>query len=52
VTPVADRSDRVSRGPGERALAWLFTGPLGHLYSTLVDLVVESARYWRERARS
>jgi hypothetical protein len=39
------------RGPAERALAWLFTGPLGHLYGMLADLTVLWARYARARLR-
>ena len=26
------------RGPGERIVAWLYTGPLGHFWSTFADL--------------
>ena len=25
--------------PGERLLAWVYTGPLGHLYGTLADVM-------------
>jgi hypothetical protein len=39
------------RGAAERALAWLFTGPLGHLYGLLADLTVLWARYARLRMR-
>jgi hypothetical protein len=28
----------VRRGPGERLAAWLYTGPLGHFWSTTADL--------------
>ena len=28
----------VRRGPAERVAAWLYTGPLGHLWSTAADL--------------
>ena len=28
----------VRRGPGERLAAWLYTGPLGHFWSTAADL--------------
>lgn len=37
------------RGPLERLVAWLFTGPLGHLYGLLADLSVLWARYLRSR---
>jgi len=37
---VPARSPQLRRGLGERALAWVFTGPLGHLYSALADLAV------------
>lgn len=39
------------RSATERALAWLFTGPLGHLYGLLADLAVLWARYARLRLR-
>ncbi|MGZ4202996.1 MAG: hypothetical protein ACXVRH_13160 [Thermoleophilaceae bacterium] len=39
------------RGPLERALAWLFTGPLGHLYGLLADLAVLWARFAGLRLR-
>ncbi|HYY22927.1 MAG TPA: hypothetical protein VE780_13720 [Thermoleophilaceae bacterium] len=48
---MADRSSPPRPGAAERALAWLFTGPLGHLYSAVVDLAVGSVRYWLARAR-
>ncbi len=28
----------LTRGPRERALAWLYTGPLGHLWSAVADI--------------
>ncbi|HYI98758.1 MAG TPA: hypothetical protein VEX36_03630 [Thermoleophilaceae bacterium] len=30
------------RGPGERLAAWIFTGPLGHLFSVVADI----GSYW------
>jgi hypothetical protein len=32
-------------------VAWVFTGPLGHLYGLLADLSVLWARYARSRLR-
>ena len=40
------------RGPYERALAWLYTGPLGHLYGMLADVAVLWVRYVRSRVRA
>jgi hypothetical protein len=39
------------RSPAERLAAWLVTGPLGHLWSTLADVVVLLARWARARVR-
>jgi hypothetical protein len=39
------------RSPAERLLAWLFTGPLGHLYGTLMDLAGLWISYGARRAR-
>jgi hypothetical protein len=36
---------------GRRAQAWLVTGPLGHAWSALVDIVLLWARYLANRAR-
>jgi hypothetical protein len=41
----------VHRTAAERLLAWIVTGPLGHLWSALVDIVVVWARYLAHRAR-
>jgi hypothetical protein len=41
----------VRRRPGERLQAWVLTGPLGHLWSALADMVVIWARYLAHRAR-
>ncbi|HEY2601993.1 MAG TPA: hypothetical protein VGI67_10580 [Thermoleophilaceae bacterium] len=39
------------RGPLERGLAWLYTGPLGFLYGVLADVAVLWARYGWSRLR-
>jgi hypothetical protein len=42
--------------PHRRAAAWIYTGPLGHLYGTTADIVVAWARWGsgalRERVRA
>jgi hypothetical protein len=43
---------RIRRGAPERAQAWLWTGPLGHLYGGLTDFVVLLARIAGARART
>jgi hypothetical protein len=35
----------------ERAQAWIVTGPVGHLWSALADIVVLLARYGIARLR-
>ncbi len=35
--------------PDERLMAWLVTGPAGHLVAGLTDFTVFFARYWRAR---
>jgi hypothetical protein len=42
---------RLRRDPTERAQAWIVTGPLGHLWSALADIVVLLARYGLARLR-
>jgi hypothetical protein len=37
--------------PHDRFAAWLLTGPLGHLWSAVADIVVLWARYLAARAR-
>jgi hypothetical protein len=37
--------------PHRRLAAWIYTGPLGHLWSTMVDIVVEWARWGAGRLR-
>jgi len=41
----------VSRSPLERIWAWLYTGPLGHLYGVVADVSVLWARYGALAAR-
>jgi hypothetical protein len=52
----ARRAQRVmrqpfNRPPRERALAWLYTGPLGHLWGTLADIAELWARWAAASAR-
>ncbi|HKN95262.1 MAG TPA: hypothetical protein VJU60_13085 [Thermoleophilaceae bacterium] len=50
-----DRSSpEIRRGPVERLWAWLYTGPLGHLYGVGADVSLLFARYgwWRLRGRT
>lgn len=35
----------------ERLAAWLYTGPLGHLYGVLADIAEMGARYGARRLR-
>jgi hypothetical protein len=35
----------------ERFVAWVLTGPLGHLWSAVADVTVLLARYWWTRVR-
>jgi hypothetical protein len=37
--------DGLRRRPAERLQAWIVTGPLGHLWSVMVDVVVLWVRY-------
>ncbi|HEX8857144.1 MAG TPA: hypothetical protein VF752_16235 [Thermoleophilaceae bacterium] len=39
------------RGRRERLVEWLYTGPLGHLYGVLADLVQLWVRYGVRRLR-
>jgi len=41
----------VARNPIDRAAAWLVTGPLGHLWSVAVDVVLLWARWGLARVR-
>jgi hypothetical protein len=41
----------VRRPAAEKLRAWIVTGPLGHLWSALVDMLVIWARYLTHRAR-
>jgi hypothetical protein len=48
-----DASGAVLRRPAtERALAWLYTGPLGRLYGTLADVAVLWVKWMLMRART
>ncbi len=40
-----------TRSPLEVALAWVLTGPLGHLYAGLADWLGVLIRYVRARGR-
>jgi hypothetical protein len=40
----------VRRTAAERLQAWIVTGPLGHLWSALADMVLIWARYLVRRA--
>jgi hypothetical protein len=42
---------RRSRPPFEVVLAWVLTGPLGHLYAGVADWLGVLARYARARGR-
>jgi hypothetical protein len=48
---VGQGTRRLRRAPGERLLAWLFVGPLGHLWSTAADITVAWVRYAAARLR-
>ncbi|HEY7632457.1 MAG TPA: hypothetical protein VH817_17260 [Thermoleophilaceae bacterium] len=41
----------MQRGVVERIWAWLYTGPLGHLYGIVADVAVLWARYGWSRMR-
>jgi len=36
---------RLRRSLAERALAWLYLGPVGHLYGVLADVIELGGRY-------
>jgi hypothetical protein len=36
----------------ERATAWIYTGPLGHLWSAVADITVLWVRWMAHRARN
>jgi hypothetical protein len=43
---------RVLRRPAsEKLQAWIVTGPLGHLWSSLTDMILIWVRYLAHRAR-
>jgi hypothetical protein len=41
----------VRRPAAEKLQAWIVTGPIGHLWSALVDMVVIWVRYLARRVR-
>jgi hypothetical protein len=41
----------VQRTPGERFVAWLYTGPLGHLWGAVADIASMWLRWMWSRAR-
>jgi len=41
----------VRRPLAEKLQAWVVTGPLGHLWSAMADIVLLWARYFTNRAR-
>jgi hypothetical protein len=41
----------IHRSLREKLVAWIVTGPLGHLYGTVVDIAVLWVRWARERVR-
>ena len=43
---------RIARSPVERLAAWLYTGPLGHLYGMAADVVQVGVRHLLGRARA
>jgi hypothetical protein len=45
------RIGTLRRGRPERIKAWLVTGPLGHLWSVVADIVILFARYGLSRIR-
>jgi hypothetical protein len=51
VAPVAQGTTRLRRPPDERLLAWIFLGPLGHLWSAVADIAVLWTRYAAARLR-
>jgi hypothetical protein len=41
----------VRRPAAEKLMAWIVTGPIGHLWSALADMALIWARYLAHRAR-
>jgi hypothetical protein len=39
------------RGPAERLVAWLVTGPVGHLWSVVTDITILWIRYGIAKVR-
>jgi len=48
---VAHMPRPLRRDPAERLVAWVYTGPLGHLYSTLADIAAAWSRWAASRGR-
>jgi hypothetical protein len=51
VSIAPDDSVGFLRNRRTRTAAWLYTGPLGHLYSGLADWFTLLTRYWWARLR-
>jgi len=55
VAASGDRPPRLlpdRRAPAERALAWIYTGPPGRLWSPLADVVILWSRWMAGRVRA
>ena len=42
---------RLERSPAERFFAWLYLGPVGHLYGVVADVAELGGRYQLARLR-
>jgi hypothetical protein len=42
----------LDRPLGERLLAWIYTGPAGHLWSPVADIVTLWSKWMLQRARA
>jgi hypothetical protein len=51
VAQVSSPVPSIHRAAPERLVAWLFTGPLGHLWSVSADVVLLWSRYTLARLR-
>jgi hypothetical protein len=49
---VAAMARRLRRNPRERAVAWLYTGPLGHLYGAVADIATLWGKWALSRLRT
>jgi hypothetical protein len=52
VTGLVRPPSTLRQRPVERGLAWLYTGPLGHLYGVVADIAVMWVRYTGTRLRA